>query len=199
MEPQQFIERWRNTSFGERQGAQSFFNDICAVVDHSDARRLWQPRHISPSRSGCPAGLPTPTSRSILAGSSRATTPTSTPALSQLLRYQLHLKTPPLLIVSSFRTIRIQTNFPGMETVRHEIPVAALDQREQLDKLRRVFHAPADFRPDRTLYAVTKDTADLFYSIVRGYGAAQRRPGKAGPISESDNVLSLRRGCPVAL
>ena len=86
--------------------------------------------------------------------------------MNQLLRYQVHLKTPPLLIVSSFRTIRIQTNFPGMETVRHEIPVAALDQREQLDKLRCVFHAPADFRPNRTLDAVTRDTADLFHAIV---------------------------------
>ena len=47
--------------------------------------------------------------------------------LNQLLKYQVYLKTPPLLIVSSFHTIRIQTNFPGMETVRHIIPVPELD------------------------------------------------------------------------
>ena len=120
--------------------------------------------------------------------------------LNQLLRYQVHLKTPPLLIVSSFRTIRIQTNFPGMETVRHEIPVAALDQREQLDKLRCVFHAPADFRPNRTLDAVTKDTADLFHAIVLDMERSNAGPfgkfrGEAGPLSQPDNVLPLRRGC----
>ena len=84
-----------------------------------------------------------------------------------MLRYQVHLKTPPLLIVSSFRTIRIQTNFPGMETVRHILPVDALNRKENLDMLRWAFHAPAEFRPDRTLDAATKETADLFYAIVQ--------------------------------
>ena len=87
-------------------------------------------------------------------------------ALNQLLRYQVHLKTPPLLIVSSFRTIRIQTNFPGMETIRHEIPVAELDQPAQLRKLQWAFFSPAEFRPNRTVDAVTKETADLFQAIV---------------------------------
>ena len=86
--------------------------------------------------------------------------------LLQLLRYQVHLKTPPLLIVSSFRTIWIQTNFPGMETVRHEIPVAALDQPAHLDKLRYAFFAPVELRPDRSVDTVTRETADLFQAIV---------------------------------
>ena len=86
--------------------------------------------------------------------------------LNQLLRYQVHLKTPPLLIVSSFHTIRIQTNFPGMETVRHEIPVSGLDQSIHLDKLRYAFFAPAQLRPGRSVDTVTKETADLFQAIV---------------------------------
>ena len=54
-----------------------------------------------------------------------------------------------------------------METVRHEIPVAALDQERNLQMLRWAFHAPAEFRPGRTLDAATKETADLFYAIVQ--------------------------------
>ena len=86
--------------------------------------------------------------------------------LKQLLRYQVHLKTPPLLIVSSFKTIRIQTNFPGMETVRHEIAVVSLDQPANLEKLRCAFFAPAELRPNRSVDAVTRETADLFQAIV---------------------------------
>ena len=29
--PQQFIDRWQDAGFGERQGAQSFFNDLCGL------------------------------------------------------------------------------------------------------------------------------------------------------------------------
>jgi type II restriction/modification system DNA methylase subunit YeeA len=87
-------------------------------------------------------------------------------ALNQLLRYQVHLKTPPLLIVSSFHTIRIRTNFPGMETLLHEIPVAGLDQADSFNKLRHAFFDPDELRPNRSLEDVTRETADLFRSIV---------------------------------
>ena len=87
-------------------------------------------------------------------------------ALLQLLRYQVHLKTPPLLIVSSFKTVWIQTNFPGMETVRHQLSVVELDQPANLDKLRYAFFSPAELRPDRSVDTVTKETADLFQAIV---------------------------------
>ena len=87
-------------------------------------------------------------------------------ALTQLLRYQVYLKTPPLLIVSSFQTIRIRTNFPGMETVVHEIPVVELEQPEHLEKLFWVFHSPDEFRSNRTVAEATKESADLFTTIV---------------------------------
>lgn len=86
--------------------------------------------------------------------------------MNQLLRYQVYLKTPPLLIVSSFRTIRIRTNFPGMETVLHEVRLLELEDPENLNKLRNAFHSPSDFRPNRTRETVTKETADIFHAIV---------------------------------
>ena len=86
--------------------------------------------------------------------------------MQQLLRYQVHLKTPPLLIVSSFRSIRIQTNFPGMVTTRHDLALPDLAQPEKLQLLRSAFFAPADLRPDRSVEEVTRETADLFRDIV---------------------------------
>ena len=87
-------------------------------------------------------------------------------AFQQLLKYQVNLKTPPLLIVSSFQTIRIQTNFQGMETVVHEIDVAQIDRPDNLTKLRAVFFNPDELKPSRTVADVTRNTAKLFHDIV---------------------------------
>ena len=166
MTPQEFVAKWRDTAFGERQGAQSFFNDICALVDHPTPADFRNPDAFT-FEKWVPGGFADAYLEGHFGWEFKGDDSDLDAALNQLLRYQVHLKTPPLLIVSSFRTIRIQTNSPGMETVRHEIPVAGLDRKEHLDKLRWAFHTPAEFRPDRTLDAATKETADLFYAIVQ--------------------------------
>ena len=98
-------------------------------------------------------------------------------AFGQLLRYQVHLKTPPLLIVSSFETIRIQTNFPGMETARYDVGIAELEQPERLGLVRDVFFAPQRFRERlRSVDAVTRETASLFQSIVVDMEAQNEDP-----------------------
>ena len=165
MRPEEFVAKWRNVQFGEKQASQEMFLDICALVDHPTPGSIGNPE-VFTFEKWVPGGFADAYYEEHFGWEFKGDDADLDAGLNQLLRYQVHLKTPPLLIVSSFRTIRIQTNFPGMETVRHEIPVASLDQRENLDNLRRVFHAPADFRPNRTLDAVTKDTADLFHAIV---------------------------------
>ena len=165
MQPEEFVAKWRNVQFGEKQASQEMFLDICALAGHDTPVAFGNPE-VFTFEKRVPGGFADAYYEEHFGWEFKGDDADLDAGLNQLLRYQVHLKTPPLLIVSSFRAIRIQTNFPGMETVRHEIPVAALDQREQLDKLRRVFHAPADFRPNRTLDAVTRDTADLFHAIV---------------------------------
>ena len=165
MQPQQFIERWRNTTFGERQGAQSFFNDLCALAGHPTPAEFGNPDAFT-FEKWVPGGFADAYFDEHFGWEFKTLESELDYGLNQLLRYQVHLKTPPLLIVSSFRTIRIQTNFPGMETVRHEIPVTALHLPENLEMLRRVFHSPSDFRPNRTVARVTGETAQLFHKIV---------------------------------
>ena len=99
-------------------------------------------------------------------------------AFDQLLRYSVYLKTPPLLIVSSFDTIRIRTNFPGMETVLHEIPVSQMGDPDNYRILRSAFHAPADLRPTRTVDEVTRQTANLFHDIVADMEQRDEDPEK---------------------
>ena len=166
MRPDEFIAKWQNIQFGEKQASQEMFLDICALVEHPTPVSLNNP-DVFTFEKWVPGGFADAYLEGHFGWEFKGDDADLDSALNQLLRYQVHLKTPPLLIVSSFRTIRIQTNFPGMETVRHEFPVAALDRKENLDKLNWAFHAPAEFRPDRTLDAATKDTADLFSSIVQ--------------------------------
>ena len=98
-------------------------------------------------------------------------------AFGQLLRYQVHLKTPPLLIVSSFETIRIQTNFPGMETARYDVGIAELEQPDRLGLVRDAFFAPERFRERlRSVDAVTRETASVFQSIVVDMEARNEDP-----------------------
>ncbi len=165
MRPEEFIAKWSGTSFGERQGAQSFFNDICALAEHPTPAEFGNP-DVFTFEKRVPGGFADAYFEEHFGWEFKGSDAELNSAMNQLLRYQVHLKTPPLLIVSSFRTIRIQTNFPGMETVLHEIPVASLAQPEYLAQLRRAFHAPAEFRPNRTTAKVTRETADLFHSIV---------------------------------
>ncbi len=166
MKPQEFVSKWRNVGFGEKQASQEMFLDICALVDHPTPGSIGNP-DVFTFEKWVPGGFADAFLEEHFGWEFKGSDSELDVALNQLLRYQVHLKTPPLLIVSSFETIRIQTNFPGMATERHEIPVAALDQKQHLDKLRWAFHAPVRFRPNRTVDAVTRETADLFYSIVR--------------------------------
>ena len=165
MRPEEFIAKWRNVQFGEKQASQEMFLDICALVEHPTPGAVGNP-DVFTFEKWVPGGFADAYYEEHFGWEFKTLESELDYGLNQLLRYQVHLKTPPLLIVSSFRTIRIQTNFPGTETVRHQFPVTALHLPENLEMLRRVFHAPADFRPNRTVAKVTSETANLFHKIV---------------------------------
>ena len=164
--PQEFIARWRDAGFGERQGAQSFFNDLCVLVGHPTPAAFGNPEAFTFEKAVL-GGFADAYFEEHFGWEFKGQDTQLDGAFDQLLRYQIHLKTPPLLIVSSFQTIRIQTNFQGMETVRYDIDIAELEQRERLALVRDVFFAPHRFRERlRSVDAVTRETAALFQSIV---------------------------------
>ena len=164
--PQEFIARWRDAGFGERQGAQSFFNDLCGVIGHATPAAYGDPEDYT-FEKWVPGGYADAYFEEHFGWEFKGQDAQLDGAFGQLLRYQVHLKTPPLLIVSSFQTIRIQTNFPGMETARYDIGVAELDQPERLGLVRDAFFAPHRFGDRlRSVDAVTRETAALFQSIV---------------------------------
>ena len=60
----------------------------------------------------------------------------------------------------------------------HEIPVAALDQPEHLEKLSWAFHSPDEFRTNRTVAEATQESADLFTIIVEDMERRNEDPEK---------------------
>ena len=166
MTPQEFAGRWHDAGFGERQGAQSFFNDLCGLVGHPTPAAYGDPETYTFEKS-VPGGSADAYFEEHFGWEFKGQDAQLDGAFDQLLRYQVHLKTPPLLIVSSFETIRIQTNFPGMETARYDVGIAELGQPERLGLVRDAFFAPQRFRERlRPVDVVTQETAALFQSIV---------------------------------
>ena len=166
MTPQEFAGRWHDAGFGERQGAQSFFNDLCGLVGHPTPAAYGNPETYTFEKS-VPGGFADAYFEQHFGWEFKGQDAQLDGAFDQLLRYQVHLKRPPLLIVSSFETIRIQTNFPGMETVRYVVGITELEQPDRLGLVRDAFFAPQRFRERlRSVDAVTRETASLFQSIV---------------------------------
>ena len=177
MTPAEFIAKWRDTGFGESQGAQSFFNDLCALAGHPTPAEYGNPEAFTFEKP-VPGGRADAYLEDHFGWEFKGRDSQLEGAFTQLLRYQVYLKTPPLLIVSSFETILIRTNFPGMETVLHQIPVLELDQPDNLNKLRYAFHAPAELRPIRSVEDVTRETARLFGEIVADMEQRDEDPEK---------------------
>ena len=166
MTPQEFAGRWHDAGFGERQGAQSFFNDLCGLVGHATPAAYSDPEAFT-FEKWVPGGFADAYFEEHFGWEFKGQDAQLDSAFDQLLRYQVHLKTPPLLIVSSFETIRIQTNFPGMETARYDVGIAELEQPDRLGLVRDAFFAPQRFRERlRSVDAVTRETASLFQSLV---------------------------------
>ena len=47
MNTQDFIQKWRNTTFGEKQAAQMWFLDLLRVVEHPDPIEVGDPERFT--------------------------------------------------------------------------------------------------------------------------------------------------------
>ena len=116
MTPAAFITKWTAAAFGERQASQEMFLDLCALVGHPTPAAYASPDAFTFEKP-VPGGFADAYLENHFGWEFKGSDADLDDALNQLLRYQVHLKTPPLLIVSSFQTIRIRTNFPGILSI----------------------------------------------------------------------------------
>ena len=106
MTPEQFIAKWRDNALTERAGAQSYFLDLCAMLDVPPPN---DPDHYcferGAARTGAGRGLADVWKRGCFAWENKAPGRDLEAALKQLMTYALALDNPPLLVVCDRHTI----------------------------------------------------------------------------------------------
>lgn len=172
MTPDQFIARWKNNPLSERAGAQSYFNDLCAVLDvapPNDPDNYCFERGASFANFGAGAGRGWADVwlRNHFAWENKAPGRNLADALKQLMTYALALDNPPLLVVSDREIIRIHTHFTGTPSEVHTIRIEEIGAPENLQKLRWLFTDPEKFKPRRTVRDVTAEAAGRFARVAQ--------------------------------
>ena len=164
--PQEFVAKWDRPGFTETQAAQEMFLDVCALVGHATPVAYGNEQAFTFEKQVPGGGKADAYFEERFVWEFKTNDNQLDQALTQAVGYARHLKNPPLIVVSSFNTIRIETNFQGMELVRRDIAVSDLARPDNIELLRKVFHDPNALRPDRSVADVTRQTADLFSRLV---------------------------------
>ena len=169
--PQQFIAKWRRSRGQESAGAQEWFLDLCHVIGHGtpgelDPQQKWFTFERSVREASGRLGRADVYKLGYFAWEFKGLHRDLNAAYAQLQRYREALNNPPILVVSDFRTIVVHTNFTNKVPQVHTILLEDLDEPDQLDILRKVFHQPGDLEPDITPDDVTKETANVFADIA---------------------------------
>lgn len=177
MTPQAFIAKWRDNPLTERAGAQAHFEDLCellGVEKPRDPDTYCYERGVT--RTGAAQGWADVWKKNCFAWEYKAPGRDLGAALKQLMTYALALDNPPLLVVSDRRCIEIHTHFTGTPSEIHSIPLEAIGQPENLQKLRWLFDAPERFKPRHTTYAVTEEAARKMGALAERLNARGQTP-----------------------
>jgi len=181
MTPERFIARWKNNPLSERAGAQSYFNDLCAMLGvppPNDPDNYCFERGASLANFGAGAGhgWADVWLRNHFAWENKAPGRNLADALKQLMTYALALDNPPLLVVSDREIIQIHTHFTGTPSEVHTIRIEEIGAPENLQKLRWLFTEPEKFKPSRTVRDVTAEAAGRFARVAHALTARGHDP-----------------------
>ena len=176
MTPQEFVTKWDGADFGEKQASQEMFLDICGLVGHATPVAYGN-REVFTFEKHVLGNSADAYLENHFVWEFKGRDRQLDDALRQAKNYAQGLKYPPLIIASSFETIRIETAFQGMEQITHTIALPELVQPPKLEVLRDVFHNPTALRPQRTVEDVTQETAKLFSQIVSHMEGQSPDPG----------------------
>ncbi|MEF8723402.1 MAG: DNA methyltransferase [Candidatus Accumulibacter delftensis] len=179
MTPEHFIARWKSNPLSERAGAQSYFNDLCALLDvppPNDPNNYCFERGAT--RTGAGHGWADVWLRNHFAWENKAPGRNLADALKQLMTYALALDNPPLLVVCDREIIQIHTHFTGTPSEVHTILLADIGVHENLQKLRWLFSEPERFKPRRTVRDVTSEAAGRFARVAQALTGRGHDPQK---------------------
>jgi type II restriction/modification system DNA methylase subunit YeeA len=172
MTPYDFLAKWRNVELKERSASQSHFNDLCHLlgVDDpiaADPKGEWFAFEKGATKTSGGEGWADVWRKGCFAWEYKGRAANLDKAFDQLLRYSIALESPPLLIVSDMKRIRIHTNWTNTVQQVHEIALEELADAGNRDLLRDCFLNPEKLRPAKTRQMLTEEAAGEFAALAQ--------------------------------
>ena len=173
MNPQEFVNKWRNVELKERSFYQEHFLDLCHLVGHETPVEF-DPKGTKFSfEAGAGRGFADVWKKGYFAWEYKGDRKDLEAAYDQLLRYRESLENPPLLIVADHHLIRIHTNFTNTVKKEYELELDDLLDPDKLEILRAAFFDPQRLKAEETPEQVTEQAAKEFArlaEILRKWG-----------------------------
>ena len=181
MDVHAFVDYWSKSTRSERSAAQEHFTQLCDLVGHpkpgeSDAsgRTFTFERRVRKEAGG--HGFADAFKAGAFAWEYKTKGADLDDAFRQLLQYAGDLGNPPLMVASDMDRIEVRTRFNGYPTEVHKLDLKSLATPRGLDLLRRVFHDPESFRPEKTIARITEEAAAQLAEIAPGVRARHDDP-----------------------
>jgi len=182
MTPNNFAAKWQ-AGGDERRDAQSFFDDLCRLVEHktpreADPEHSWFTYEYGVGKAVGGRGFADAWKKGYFGWEAKGTGRNLQDAYAQLKMYADDLQNPPLLVVSDLSVIEIHTNFTNTVKEVHRLNVADVAQPDVLRKLRAMFYNPDELRPGLQRSEITQAAAEKFADLAsrlreRGHPPAQ--------------------------
>lgn len=170
MTPQDFIAKWRNGG-DERRDFQSFFDDLCRLMNHptpreADPEHTWFTYEYGASKTTGGEGWADAWKRGFFGFEAKGTGKDLGKAYAQLKMYADALENPPLLIVSDLQRFEIHTNFTNAVKQVHRFTVEDLANHDTRRLLAAAFNDPQQLRPGTSRADITKEAAAKFATLA---------------------------------
>lgn len=171
MTPNDFIAKWRNGG-DERRDFQSFFDDLCRLLEHptpreADPGHTWFTYEYGASKTTGGQGWADAWKRGFFGFEAKGTGRSLDAAYAQLKMYADALHNPPLLIVSDLQRFEIHTNFTNAVKEVHRFTVEDLANHATRRLLQDAFHDPERLRPGLTRQDITQEAAAKFAALAQ--------------------------------
>ncbi len=179
MTPQQFIQKWQDSTLNERQSYQAHFADLCALVGVQTPSPATVDDYCferGVAKTGSRHGWADVWKRGHFAIEYKAPERNLDAALKQLMTYALALDNPPLLVVCDTQIIQIHTHFTNAPSEIHTIALQDIGEPANLDKLRWLFSDPGKFHPQRTIAQITEEAAGKFADLAQSLNSRGHAP-----------------------
>ena len=176
MTPDEFVQKWADTSLGEKQSYQAHFMDLCRLVGHetpagdgkTTAGKTFQFEPTVQTGQGG-HGFADVWLQDHFAIEYKAPQKYKDldAAYRQLLSYREALNNPPLLVVTDINNWEIHSNFPNTQKRVYRFTHADIaGDKRVLGWLNDLFHAPQRLNPRVNSEQVTREAADAFQVIA---------------------------------